>query len=250
MSAQSEPVFHNPYLHDIVWRILEKTRRTSSGSVRLLDIPSGPGYFSRRATAAGIASVSAEIDPKLHVFKDLNYVRCDMSQKLPFEDESFDYVVSIEGIEHIENQFLFLRECARVLKPGGGLLMTTPNASSLENRLIFLITGSHEKPYGPVRSDTSCVEMEHINLIPFSRLELFLRFAGLSITSVNTYRYKKGSLFLWPFVWPLLRLMMFFVYIRKYASRNGSDLYRHIMGLYASKEVLCGSHLILHVLKK
>ncbi len=42
-------------------------------------------------------------------------------------DASFDFVVSFQVIEHIENDLLFLQEIKRVLKPGGQLLMTTPN---------------------------------------------------------------------------------------------------------------------------
>ncbi len=46
---------------------------------------------------------------------------------LPFDDNSFDSVVSFQVIEHIENDDLFLKEIFRVLRPGGIALMTTPN---------------------------------------------------------------------------------------------------------------------------
>ncbi|HEY9045338.1 MAG TPA: class I SAM-dependent methyltransferase [Ohtaekwangia sp.] len=43
------------------------------------------------------------------------------------EDNTYDSVVSFQVIEHIENDFLFLKEIHRVLKPGGIALITTPN---------------------------------------------------------------------------------------------------------------------------
>src|SRR5262249_40266134 len=125
----SSPVKHNPNLHDMVWSWL-KTYKPG----KLLDIPSGPGYFAQTAHAPGFDAIAAEIDPSLHVLSGVRYEQVDMAQPMPFPENSFDYIVSIEGIEHVENQYLFLRECYKALKPGGRLFMTTPNVSSLQNR--------------------------------------------------------------------------------------------------------------------
>ncbi|MEA3402260.1 MAG: methyltransferase domain-containing protein [Armatimonadota bacterium] len=50
---------------------------------------------------------------------------CDVV-KLTFEDESFDVVVSCDVLEHVEQDALAMREMARVLKPGGLLVVTVP----------------------------------------------------------------------------------------------------------------------------
>lgn len=47
---------------------------------------------------------------------------------LNFADESFDYVVSFQVIEHIEKDADFVREVSRVLRPGGKFIVSTPNA--------------------------------------------------------------------------------------------------------------------------
>lgn len=65
---------------------------------------------------------------------------CDLnSERLPFEDNSVDLVFAGELIEHLLDTDGFLREAHRVLKPGGHLLLTTPNLSSFENRLRLLL---------------------------------------------------------------------------------------------------------------
>ncbi len=45
-----------------------------------------------------------------------------------FDNNSFDYVVSFQVIEHIEEDIALVREVARVLRPGGKFIVTTPNA--------------------------------------------------------------------------------------------------------------------------
>jgi SAM-dependent methyltransferase len=234
------PVRHNPYLHDLIWDLLKDRPRGS-----LLDIPSGPGYFAKHAAENGFDSVAAEIDESLHVFPEVDYRKVDMSQAFPFDDESFDYIASIEGIEHVENQFLFLRECFRVLKGGCRLLLTTPNTSSLENRFTFFLTGIHETPTKPIRDDSPDVFMEHTNLIPFYRLETYLRFAGFKMETLTTYRYRKGSRFIYPFIYPFAWLRLHNTLARYFKDKPESDKYREIIGMYLSKEVLCGSHIVV-----
>lgn len=46
---------------------------------------------------------------------------------LGFPDNTFDYIVSFQVIEHIEEDEELVKEMARVLKPGGQLILTTPN---------------------------------------------------------------------------------------------------------------------------
>lgn len=59
------------------------------------------------------------------------YPRVEMIQgnlaDLPLDDASVDVVVNFQVIEHLWDQAQFLRECLRVLRPGGELLISTPN---------------------------------------------------------------------------------------------------------------------------
>ncbi len=237
MKTDILPTKHNPYLHDLVWDLVKKGKPGE-----LLDVPSGPGYFAQVATQNGFQAVAAEIDTSLHVLPGVRYVKADMGEKLPFADASFDYVVSIEGIEHTENPFRFLRECARVLKSGGKLFLTTPNVSSLQNRLLFLITGSHDNPPGPIRSDLPNLFMSHINLIPFQRLEAFLRFSGLVIDEIHPYKLRPVSCALYYLIYPFAKLRYEKTFKKLYQGKPGEAEYRQIFKHYLSKEVLCGEY--------
>jgi ubiquinone/menaquinone biosynthesis C-methylase UbiE len=239
------PVKHNDYLHDLVWGLLR-----GRGPGRLLDVPSGPGYFAQQASQNGFDAIAAEIDESLHVLPGVKYVNANMGEKLPFEDGSFDYVVSIEGIEHTENAFRFLRECSRVLKPGGQIFLTTPNVSSLQNRLLFLLTGSHDNPPGPIRSDLPNLFMSHINLLPFQRLEAFFRFSGFSIEELHPWKLRPVSQALYYIVYPLAKARYTKTFNARYKGKPEEALYRKIFDMYLSKEVLCGEYNIVVARKK
>lgn len=72
----------------------------------------------------------------------------DLNKKLPFADGSFDRVTAIEVIEHLENPRFFAREVARVLKPGGFALFSTPNNESFTS-LISLFFRGYFAAFGP-----------------------------------------------------------------------------------------------------
>jgi len=65
--------------------------------------------------------------------------------KQPFPDNSFDCITFLETIEHIENPGLFLREFNRILRSGGYLILSTPNATSLKNIFYALSYRKKEK---------------------------------------------------------------------------------------------------------
>lgn len=61
------------------------------------------------------------------------------SGQLPLPDASADVVASVETIEHLENPRAFARELVRVAKPGGWIVITTPNQLSLLSLLTLLV---------------------------------------------------------------------------------------------------------------
>lgn len=64
------------------------------------------------------------LKPKL---PQVNYKLIDSCYSLPFEDNSVDCVVGGEIIEHLDTPDKFVKECLRVLKPGGYLAISTPH---------------------------------------------------------------------------------------------------------------------------
>lgn len=83
---------------------------------------------------------------------------------LPFGDNSFDVITAFQFIEHIEQRKEFLRECLRVLRPGGKLLVTTPNVKKSLARNPFHV---HEYTFDEMRAEvgdlTSLFQLKGLN---------------------------------------------------------------------------------------
>ena len=80
---------------------------------------------------------------------------------IPAENNSFDYVVSFQVIEHIKRDFDFVREVYRVLKPGGKFIVTTPNAPMSLTRNPW-----HVREYRPEEL-TNILECHFAKVEPF-----------------------------------------------------------------------------------
>jgi len=102
----------------------------------VLDAGCGEGYGSRLLMDAGGASrcVGVDVDESTvaaarSAYGDregLEYAVADVTA-LPFEDDSFDIVTCFETIEHLTAQSVAVAELQRVLRPGGFLLISSPN---------------------------------------------------------------------------------------------------------------------------
>jgi 2-polyprenyl-6-hydroxyphenyl methylase/3-demethylubiquinone-9 3-methyltransferase len=97
---------------------------------RLLDAGCGTGLFSQAAALRGARVTSLDVGPQLlaEVAKKCESDRVvGDTTALPFDDGSFELIISTEVIEHTVDPRVAARELARVLAPGGTLLITTPN---------------------------------------------------------------------------------------------------------------------------
>jgi 2-polyprenyl-3-methyl-5-hydroxy-6-metoxy-1,4-benzoquinol methylase len=82
------------------------------------------------------------------------------AHQLPFEDSSFDLIVSIDVLEHLKDDQPFLTEIARILMPGGSAVVTVPNGDPrlLANK-IKLAVGMRPEIYGHTRAGYTLAEL-------------------------------------------------------------------------------------------
>src|SRR5215472_13986265 len=72
---------------------------------------------------------------------DIEIRPANLNEGFPFVDGEFQAVVATEVIEHMENPWHFVRELYRITKPGGVVIISTPNMASVYVRAWFALTG-------------------------------------------------------------------------------------------------------------
>ena len=78
--------------------------------------------------------------------KKIKYFKNVDAQKLPFENNFFDVIYSMDVIEHIADDKAFINEGLRVLKKGGDFIIGTPNRNRLANYLLKIIGRERKYP--------------------------------------------------------------------------------------------------------
>ncbi len=227
-----------PHTHDLVtkWVFEQEDHQ------RVLDIPSGEGAFTKRCLSNGRQVVSADCVP-LCTIPDATFSQVDMNKPLPYEDDAYDAIVCIDGIEHIERPFDFVEQCARTLRPGGSFIVTTPNISSLRSRWRWLLTGFHNKCRSPL-DETNPNPLHHINMLSFHKLRYMLHRAGFTITKIGTNRIKPISL-LYAVLLPLTYLATWWTLRTAEKDPQQRVRNREIMRQMYSKEILFGETMII-----
>ncbi|MBZ5660599.1 MAG: class I SAM-dependent methyltransferase [Acidobacteriia bacterium] len=246
-SAVREPVpIARPEIHQTVARILDPFPRG-----KLLDVPAGEGALSQRLAEAGFDVQACDLYPEIFRVPGITVRRGDLSGVLPYADAEFQYITCLEGLEHIENPHQAIREFARMLAPGGQLVISVPNILNIEERVKWLFNGytSHFKPISEehlrMRHEQWGEKEEvvlHINPIAYTELRYILEKYGFELR--GAYRDKpKPNIWLY---WPLVAMIRFFARLkpeRKRRERWAEEL--------ASDAVLMGGNtLVLHAAKK
>ena len=116
-----------------------RTMYIGSGSPgRLLEVGCGSGRFLNRMRKAGWAVEGIDFDPVAAARVEKRFgipVAVGSLPELGYPEGEYDVVAMSQVIEHVADPVALLKECRRVLRPGGRLVLSTPNARSLAHRL-------------------------------------------------------------------------------------------------------------------
>jgi methionine biosynthesis protein MetW len=162
---------------------------------RCLDVGCGDGRTSggwllnRGCSYEGV-DVSANAIEEARTL-GLNAQRIDDASRLPFADASFDVVVCVEVLEHLFAPLDAVREMARVLRPGGLLIVTVPNVAYWRRRVDMVLLGRWN-PVGDDRAVSEPWRDPHIRFFNPGSMRRMIATAGLSPIEVGGH---SGGLF-------------------------------------------------------
>lgn len=149
---------------------------------RILDVGSGRGHVVQALRSFGVEAEGIDLNPNASQLAIVPHVKTMSATSLDYADGYFDAIVSFHAIEHIPDVEAAIAEMARVVRPGGKVLLVYPSEPV---RGLFAIPTAvilHRNPFK--------ARQVHVHKLNPDRLEKLLRAGGL--TPVRSQRR------LWP----------------------------------------------------
>lgn len=174
-------------------------------SAKILEIGSGLGYLTyslikENYNIFGIDISHTAVKRAIELFGE-HYLCVDLFEFASFNAELFDMVILTEVIEHVDNPLHFIESIIKLLKPGGRIIMTTPNKSIYPSNIIW------------------ATELPPIHYWWFSEnsIEYIAKKLNVNFSLVNFYKYYKKN-------YRLINLKLCFNNIRRPTFNINNDL--------------------------
>ncbi len=172
---------HAGYAPHFVTFMTRAVAARGKSQLRALEIGCGDGYFSGHLIRLGCSVCGVDLSPvavarAAEMYPQGSFRVHDLAQPLPFDADAFDLVWCSEVLEHLFAPLETAKEIARVLKPGGVLLVTVPYHGLLKNLGIALF--AFERHYDPT--------YPHIRFYTRKSLKGMIEHAGLHVDEIGS----------------------------------------------------------------
>lgn len=140
---QSLAIHALPGLHEFIFSKFKDIVATGS---HVLELAAGSGAMSLRLKDNGFQVTATDyVSSNFRLHGDITFFEADLNGNFSDDHEGlFDAIVAIEIIEHIENPRHFARQCSKLLKKGGNIILSTPNVDSAASIVSHIRRGTYQ----------------------------------------------------------------------------------------------------------
>jgi 2-polyprenyl-3-methyl-5-hydroxy-6-metoxy-1,4-benzoquinol methylase len=182
---------------DAIYRTVSNMIRDRREQGVLLDVGCGTGSLLQFVRDSIDRYVGADVIRYESFPADQEFIQADLdAPRWPIDDAFADITAAVETIEHLENPRAFFRELARVTKPGGLVIVTTPNQLSLLSKLTLVV----KNQFNAFQNGSYPAHRTALLEVDLKRIVLEAGLSDVRIRYTNSGRMP-GT----PWHWPLLR---------------------------------------------
>jgi SAM-dependent methyltransferase len=262
MKIEDNPVSVKYY----VKKYLIRNQRKFKNRV-VIDFPAGNGVTSKIIGDIGGIALPFDLFPQYFKCDNMNCGYANINESIPVADKHADAVICQEGLEHFSDQLKALKEFNRVLKPGGTLIVTTPNYSDLESKLSYFLAENEKFNSGmppneidsvwinPMKNDGE-MYYGHIFLTGIQKLRILAKLSGFKIKKVHFTRVKYFALLLLIIFYPIILLTNAIMLFRNLRKKKEIDyevkkkIYMEVFRLSVNPKILIDFNLFVEFEKE
>lgn len=209
-----------------------------------LDISAGDGLSTKMLAERGW-----RVFPTERRTKRPGWVMADLLSDLPFRSESFDLVMMLEVIEHLPDIPHSLSEIARVLKPGGTAIITTPNRLNVISRIHYLLTGYYKGRRGPLPYRYRVEDGRNWHVMGLNDFHWMARGYGLKMDALGRSRRKPRAYLFLPFLYPFIVARSWLLYGSGDKDPVQNQLNRELFKFMTSPSLLMDENILMRFVK-
>lgn len=157
----------------------------SKPKLKILDFGCGAGQIIEQmctinpsSTYYGVDVSTSLINNNKKKFPECQFRTIRDGERLPFSSNFFDFILAADSIEHVHNTEIAFTEFARILKPKGRIVITTPYHGLIKN-LMIILTNNFDLIFNPLGT--------HIRFFTKKSLSKCLSTVALKTTRIDYY---------------------------------------------------------------
>jgi SAM-dependent methyltransferase len=209
-----------------------------------LDLSAGDGLSSTMLAGRGWRVVSTE-----YRTKKPGWIACNLDRDLPFHDARFDLVLMLEVIEHLADIPHALGEIARVLKPGGVAIVTTPNRLNVTSRIHYLLSGYYKGRRAPLAYRYRVADGRNWHVMGLNDLHWIAWGAGLRMDALGRSKRKLRARILAPIMYPFIAGFSWMLYCRRVEDPAQRKINRELFSFMTSANLLMDENIVMRFRK-
>ena len=224
------------------------------GAVELIPSDVAPGVALDISAGDGLSTQMLEerrwrVFPTEYHPRRKGWTAVNLNDDLPFRSNTFDLVMMLEVVEHLADIPHILREIARVMKPEGVAILSTPNRLNVTSRLHYLLSGFYKGRRAPLPYRYRVEDGRNWHVMGLNDFHWMAYGFGLHLDELGRSKRKFKTRILAVLMYLPIATFSHFLYARSAESAEQRKINRELFGLMTSADCLMNENIVMRFRK-